>query len=199
MTVNGIDTITGGQGNDIITGGGAADILTLTAGGADVIDITGANQGGATVTGNSGATIATGDVITGFASTDDSVDLDGPISNTVAATEGGAGDANFEAVDGLGVITTNFDFSGTQTAAGVLGAITAAFGDVVISDTATVFFSIADNTVVAGDGSNLFQVTNNSGAAITDDGNNQLSVAGVTVSHVASFNDELVAGDFTLS
>ena len=68
-----------------------------------------------------------------------------------------------------------------------------------ISDGATVFFSIADDSVVAGDGSNLFQVTNNSGAAITDDGNNQLRVAGVTVSHVASFNDALVAGDFTLT
>ena len=152
---NGIDTIIGTAGNDTITGGSAADILTLTAGGSDVIDITATNQGGASVAGNSGATLATGDVITGFASTDDSVDLDGPISNTVSATEGS--DANFEAADGLGVITTNFDFSGTQTAAGILASIAGAFGDVTINDGATVFFLIADDTVVAGDGSNLFR------------------------------------------
>jgi len=128
----GIDTIDGGAGNDTISGGAGADVITggtgadTLTGGADADDFILAS-------GDTGATVATADTITDFATGSDSIALGG-----AAGTDGTAG-GNMLSADGSGM-------------AGLAAVITAA--DVAFDG--TVIYYVAYDVAGSGDGYLLF-------------------------------------------
>jgi Ca2+-binding RTX toxin-like protein len=124
----GNDTISGGAGADVITGGTGADTLT---GGADADDFILAS-------GDTGATVATADTITDFATGSDSIALGG-----AAGTDGTAG-GNMLSADGSGM-------------AGLAAVITAA--DVAFDG--TVIYYVAYDVAGSGDGYLLFDEDGN--------------------------------------
>ncbi len=95
----GDDTLIGGGGNDKIEGGRGADQIDLKAGGADRVKVESRTDGSAV--GIAGQSFTGYDVITGFTSGDDKIDIDYSFSAVKFITK----DAGFNLADVNGVVT----------------------------------------------------------------------------------------------
>lgn len=93
----GDDILIGGQGNDKIEGGKGADQIDLTAGGADRVKYESRTDGSAV--GVAGGSFSGYDVITGFTSGDDKIDIDYSFQAVKFITE--ADGFNLASVDGV--------------------------------------------------------------------------------------------------
>ena len=161
---SGNDTLIGGQGNDKIEAGKGADQIDLTAGGRDYVKYESRLEGSSL--GISGQSFTGYDVITGFGSGDDKVDIDYSV-----------GAVKFIAQD------PGFDLTSVD---GVVSAMNAAIASDVLSAGRSLIFAIND-----GSASALYSAT-----VIDSDPNTAgVQAATSNPTMLASVDAVLVAGD----
>ena len=199
------DALSGGNGNDTITGGAGADALSGGAGDNDFV-YTALAQGGNVVAGNAVAALTAGDVITGFVTTDDQINIAAVATGTNAALTVGAGTAQtFDSDDqaggtGVGLISVALDFTaGVSTEQEVINALRAGYNTAVtVGAGDTAYFAIADtNAGTVATFFNIFAVQNTTLVALTNGG---LAGSGVNFTLVASTTPgaAVALGDFIL-
>lgn len=196
----GADVIVAGTGDDVITGGDGLDHVTL-AGGAERVVI--------------GSTSTSTDIIEGFTSTTDDIDITTDLLNVADATITDAGDlaaaATVDAAIAVSAVATQYIFTnaafdldltdvtdGAGTAvelAAITTAATAALNDTDTTNVDATF--IAAETVLfvlhdADDSSSAIFAFNNADAA---DGNNTITAGELTLLAVVDANAVLVNGD----
>lgn len=171
----GIDGITGGAGNDTLNGGAGADTINANGGSDDIII---------------GATTDFGDVITGFSTGVDQLDLSATdIQSTSAGfTSGAQGALNFGTSGFFAIDTDYATASATNTAAEVTTAAITGFANIDANETAYILLTTNDDAVAT---TFLYRATaNGDGSALA------------SAEFVATINavqlDGLVAQDFVL-
>lgn len=123
----GNDTLIGGAGNDKIEGGKGADAIDLTAGGRDRVKYESRTDGSAA--GVQGGSFTGNDVITGFTSGTDKVDIDYSFVSVKFITQ-----------------DPGFDFTSVD---GVVSAMNTAIASDILLAGRSVIFAINDSTVSA--------------------------------------------------
>ena len=190
------DTITGGAGADALSGGAGDNDFVYTA----------LAQGGNVVRGNATARLTAGDVITGFVTTDDQINIAAVATGTNAALTVGAGTGQtFDSDDqvggtGVGLISVALDFTaGVSTEQEVINALRAGYNTAVtVGAGDTAYFAIADtNAGAVATFFNIFAVQNTTAVALTNGG---LAGSGVNFTLVASTTPgaAVALGDFIL-